>query len=73
VRSRLRSRHDVPGALVSLADGRFAITGPGHVALGGRRDLARWCERRAARPGIDGAERAWWQEVAGALSQRVVR
>ncbi len=67
VRSRLRSRRDSPGALVSLADGRFAITGASHVALGGRRDLAHWCERRAARPGIDGPERAWWQEVAGAL------
>jgi hypothetical protein len=37
------------------------------AALGGRQSLARWCERRAERSAADSAERAWWQEVAGAL------
>lgn len=67
VRTRLRSRRDEPGALVGLADGRFAVTGTKHVAVGGRRALAAWCERRARRPGIGEAERSWWQEAAGAL------
>jgi potassium/hydrogen antiporter len=57
-------------ALVALADGRYAVTGAGIVAVGGRRALAGWCERRAERPGVDPAERAWWQEVTGALIAR---
>jgi potassium/hydrogen antiporter len=57
-------------ALVALADGRYAVTGAGVVAVGGRRALAGWCERRAARPGVDPAEKAWWQEVTGALIAR---
>jgi cell volume regulation protein A len=73
VRARLRTRRDEPGALVALADGRFAITGPRHVALGGRRALADWCARRARRPEIAEAERSWWQEVAGALVVPVAR
>jgi cell volume regulation protein A len=67
VRARLRSRRDQPGALVALADGRFAITGASHLAIGGRRALAEWCGRRALRAGIGEAERSWWQEAAGAL------
>ena len=27
-----------------------------------------WAVRRGARPGLSPQERAWWQEVAGALS-----
>ncbi|MEX2107492.1 MAG: potassium/proton antiporter [Solirubrobacterales bacterium] len=65
--SILRSRRDRPSALVALADGRFALTTEAIVALGGRQSLARWCERRAGRTDDDPAERAWWQEVAGAL------
>ncbi|MEX2448735.1 MAG: potassium/proton antiporter [Solirubrobacterales bacterium] len=67
VRARLRSRRDEPGALVALADGRFAISGEKHVALGSRRALAEWCARRALRRDIDESERSWWQEAAGAL------
>jgi cell volume regulation protein A len=67
VRARLRSRHDEPGALVALADGRFAVTSAEHAALGGRRALVEWCERRAHRSSISEAERSWWQEAAGAL------
>ncbi len=73
VRARLRTRRDEAGALVALADGRFAITGTAHVALGGRRSLADWCARRARRPEIAEAERSWWQEVAGALVVPVAR
>jgi cell volume regulation protein A len=66
----LRSRRDGVGAMAALADGRYAVTGDDVVAVGGRRALAGWCERRAGRPGVDQAERAWWQEVTGALITR---
>ena len=68
--SVMRSRSDANGAMVALADGRFAVTGADLVAIGGRRALAEWCERRAARDSIADAERAWWQEVTGALIAR---
>lgn len=63
----LRSRGDRVGAMAALADGRYAVTGEDLIAVGGRRALAGWCEERAARHGVDEVERAWWQEVTGAL------
>jgi cell volume regulation protein A len=66
----LRSRRDGVGAMAALADGRYAVTSDQVIAVGGRRALAGWCERRAARSGVDQAERAWWQEVTGALIAR---
>ena len=66
----LRSRRERPSALVTLADGRYAVITEGVVAMGGRRALAEWCERRFAAGGDDPAERAWWQEVIGALVAR---
>ena len=66
----LRSRRDHPSALVALADGRYALTTESVVAIGDRRALARWCERRAERVADDPAERAWWQETIGALIAR---
>jgi cell volume regulation protein A len=63
----LRSRRDGVGVMAMLADGRYAVTGDEVIAVGGRRALAGWCERRAARRGVDQAEQAWWQEVTGAL------
>jgi potassium/hydrogen antiporter len=66
----LRSRRDAAGSMAALADGRYAVTGDEVVAIGGRRALAEWCERRAAREGVDQTERAWWQEVTGALIAR---
>jgi hypothetical protein len=73
VMRRLRSRRDQPGALAALADGRFAITGPDLIAVGGRRLLARWCATRAERREITPQERAWWQEVVGVLNAPEVR
>ncbi len=70
VASVLRSRRDRPSALVALVDGRYALVSETAVALGDRRSLARWCERRAERAGDDPAERAWWQETIGALIAR---
>ena len=67
----VRSRRDRASALVALADGRYAVTTASIVAVGGRQALARWCERRAERVGAnEPAERAWWQEVIGALIAR---
>jgi cell volume regulation protein A len=66
----LRSRRDRSSALVNLADGRYAVTSEEVVAVGGRQAVARWCERRAERSGNDPAERAWWQELIGALIAR---
>jgi cell volume regulation protein A len=61
---RLNTRWDVPGALVVLEDGRYAVTGP-HVLVGPREQL-QWHARRRLRGAKTDAERAWWQEVIGA-------
>jgi cell volume regulation protein A len=66
----LRTRNDSVGAMAALADGRYAVIGADVVAIGGRRALAGWCERRVEREGVDPEERAWWQEVTGALIAR---
>jgi cell volume regulation protein A len=61
---RLNTRWDVPGALVVLEDGRYAVTGP-HVLVGAREQV-QWHARRRLRGAATDAERAWWQEVIGA-------
>lgn len=66
VAQRLRTRRDSPGALMTLADGRYAVTGDALVAVGPRRQVAAWAAGRVGR--ADGAARAWWQEVAGVLN-----
>jgi cell volume regulation protein A len=70
---RVRTRRDRPGALLVLADGRYAVTGDGLVAMGGRNLVARWCIRRAGLSKLEPEERAWWQEVIGVLSGPVAR
>jgi potassium/hydrogen antiporter len=67
VAEQIRTRRDVRGALVVLADGRFAVTGP-IMALGGALQLQRYARRRLAAE-QDAAARAWWQEVIGALAR----
>jgi cell volume regulation protein A len=69
---RLRTRRGRPGALVQLEDGRFAVTGDGVAAVGGSRQLFRYCRERIRRA-ADQQGRAWWQEVAGVVSQRALR
>jgi cell volume regulation protein A len=64
---QLRTRRDEPGALVALADGRFAVTGR-LLAVGPAGDLQGVARRRLARASTP-AERAWWQEVVGALAR----
>ena len=63
---QLRTRRDVPGALVALADGRFAYTGP-VVAVGSPQQLQD-AARRRLRSARDDADAAWWREVIGALA-----
>jgi len=70
IASVLRDRGERGTYLLALADGRYAVVGAGLVAIGGRRVLADWCSRRAERSDINGSERAWWQEVTGALIAR---
>jgi potassium/hydrogen antiporter len=64
---QLRTRRDEPGALVALDDGRFAVTGR-LLAVGPAGDLQGVARRRLARASTAG-ERAWWQEVVGALAR----
>ena len=69
---QLRTRRGEPGSLVQLEDGRYAVLGDGVAAVGGSRQLFRYCrERIRAADSYQG--RAWWQEVAGVLSQRALR
>jgi potassium/hydrogen antiporter len=72
VARHLRVRRGQPGALVQLQDGRYAVTGEGLVAVGSPRRLFRYCRERI-RAAEDPVSIAWWQEVAGVLSQHVVR
>ena len=62
----LRTRRDVPGALVILADGRFAVTGP-ILMMGPPGQVQAQARRRIARTDDD-AEISWWQEVIGACA-----
>jgi potassium/hydrogen antiporter len=65
---QLRTRRDgEAGALVALADGRFAVTGP-LLSVGPAGELQGVARRRLARAESPG-ERAWWQEVVGALAR----
>jgi potassium/hydrogen antiporter len=64
---QLRTRRDEPGALVALADGRFAATGR-LLAIGPAAELQAVARRRLARADTP-SERAWWQEVVGALAR----
>lgn len=67
VARRVRTRHDIPGALLVLADGRFAVTGP-TVAVGGGDQVQRHARRRLAVETSDVAQ-AWWREVIGAAAR----
>ena len=62
----LRTRRDVPGALVILADGRFAVTGP--ILMVGPSSQVQAQVRRRLTRAQDSAEQAWWQEVIGACA-----
>jgi potassium/hydrogen antiporter len=63
----LRTRRDVAGALVVLADGRYAVTGP-LLMVGPPAQLQAQARRRLALTDDDAAQ-AWWQEVIGACAR----
>jgi potassium/hydrogen antiporter len=67
VREHLRTRRDDRGALVSLTDGRYALTGS-TLAMGGAKQIQAYARRRLTRE-TDDTARAWWQEVIGALAR----
>ncbi len=67
MREILRTRRDDRGALVSLVDGRYALTGS-TLAVGGTRQVQAYARRRLGRE-TDDTSRAWWQEVIGALAR----
>jgi len=62
----LRTRRDMPGALVILEDGRFAVCGP-ILMMGPPGQLQTQARRRMVQA-TDDAEVAWWQEVIGACA-----
>lgn len=62
----MRTRRDVPGALVVLEDGRFAVTGP-ILMMGPAGQVQAQARRRLIRS-TDDAETSWWQEVIGACA-----
>ena len=64
---QLRTRRDEPGALVALDDGRYAVCGP-LLAIGPSGELQAFARRRLGTSETPG-ERAWWQEVVGALAR----
>jgi hypothetical protein len=68
----LRVRRGSRGVLAQLEDGRFVVTDERVAAVGGWRQLFRYCRTRIRRADSE-EERAWWQEVAGAISQRTLR
>jgi potassium/hydrogen antiporter len=63
---QLRTRRDVPGALVVLEDGRYAFTGP--VFAVGSAQAVQAEARRRLRHARTPSEQAWWREVVGALA-----
>ena len=65
--AQLRIRRDTPGALVALADGRYAVTGP-LIVVGSRADITGFAARRMRRLAPDSPERAWLQNVVGAMA-----
>jgi potassium/hydrogen antiporter len=68
--AQLRIRRDTPGALVALADGRYAVTGP-LVVVGSRQDITQFATRRMRRLPADSPERPWLQNVIGAMASDV--
>lgn len=64
---RVRTRHDEAGALFVMVDGRFGVTSGGVCATGSPRQIRGYAVRRIERA-KSLSERAWWQEVAGAVA-----
>lgn len=67
VLEQLRTRRDIPGALVAVADGRYAVTGP--LVMLGSADALQEAARRRLRFAKSEPARNWWREVIGALAE----
>jgi cell volume regulation protein A len=67
VSAQLLTRIDEPGAVVALADGRYAFTGP-VASVGSASALQRAARRQLANARTD-SDRAWWRQVIGALAR----
>jgi NhaP-type Na+/H+ and K+/H+ antiporter len=67
VTRQLLVRLDRPGALVTLADGRYAFTGP-VLGVGSASALQAAARRRLVATDSE-VERAWWREVIGVLAR----
>ena len=67
VTNQLLTRIDQPGALVTLADGRYAVTGP-VASIGSARAVQAAARRRLAAAKSE-SDRSWWREVIGALAR----
>ncbi len=61
----MRGRHDQPGSVVALEDGRYGVTGA-LLIVGSAMQVQRQA-RKCLQQADDETERAWWQEVIGAL------
>ena len=61
----LRGRHDQPGSVVALEDGRYAVTGS--LLIVGSAMQVRRQARKCLQQAEDETHRAWWQEVIGTL------
>jgi potassium/hydrogen antiporter len=66
VTGQLLVRLDRPGALVTLADGRYAFTGP-VLGVGSASALQEAARRRLTSADSE-VERDWWREVVGVLA-----
>lgn len=67
IAERLTTRADAPGAVVKLANGRFAIIGDTSFAVGRPLLLLQMFVARRAAAAADAAERAWWRQVEAVL------
>jgi len=65
---RLLHRSDAPGALVVLADRRYALTGS-VLVVGSARQLSSYLRRRGV-PHSSPAQGAWLRRVLSVLTQR---
>ncbi len=70
VAARLRTcGATAPARSSLLADGRYAVTSADLIAVGGTPPARRLVRRGGSRrQGLAGEERAWWQEVVGAIA-----
>lgn len=67
VAERLLTRKDGQGAVVRLANGRYAVLGGKSFAVGHPLLLLQMFVARRAAAAVTAAERAWWRQVEAVL------